>query len=67
METIQDEPTRRSQPIHDERLEDGAGVAVRVTCAAGAKPYVHAVPQVIPRGSDVMEPEPAPDFLRTRA
>ena len=40
-----------------------AGTAVRVTFEYAGKSPLQLVPQLIPAGAEVIEPEPAPDFV----
>ena len=47
-------------PLHPVNLEPDAGTAVNVTFVPWLKDEEHVLPQLMPAGDDVTEPEPVP-------
>src|SRR3954467_792969 len=54
-------PVPEHAPVQPEKVEPGAGVAVRTTLALSSNWAVQAAPQSIPAGAEEIRPEPAPD------
>ena len=50
-------------PDHPVKFEPEAEVAVNVTCAPAANAALHVLPQLIPDGLEVTEPDPDPVFV----
>ena len=54
-------PVPEQAPLQPVKLEEFAGVAVRVTVDSAAKLWAQSVPQLIPAGEEVTVPEPVPE------
>src|SRR4051812_41307493 len=54
-------PVPEHAPVQPEKVEPGAGVAVRTTLALSSNWAEQAAPQSIPAGAEEIRPEPAPD------
>src|SRR3954470_18830658 len=54
-------PVPEHAPVQPEKVEPGAGVAVRATLALSSNWAEQAAPQSIPAGAEEIRPEPAPD------
>ena len=64
---IEQMPMPEHAPLHPVKVEPAFGVAVRVTMVLCAKEEEQFVVQVIPVGTEVTVPEPAPLMVTPRA
>src|SRR5688572_4896869 len=55
------EPVPVHAPLHPAKVEPALGAAVRLTTVPKSKPAPQVGPQLIPAGTDVTVPEPAPE------
>ncbi len=60
------EPVPEQAPDHPAKFDPDAALALSETTVVGGNDAVHVVPQLMPAGVDVTNPDPDPDFVTVR-